>query len=74
MDKVMNVQIDMAVKGFNNLRKVIRRDLEGGVNVIILVATSPSGEDREVWSHSVFGLMDGPVSLTEKDEIIPLED
>lgn len=70
----MNVQLDMSVKGFTNLRKVIKRDLEGGINMIILVATSPSGEDREVRSHSRLGLLDSPVVINEGDDIIPIED
>lgn len=74
MDKVMNVQLDMAVKGFKNLRKVVKRDLDGGVNVILLVASSPEGEDREVRSHSRFGLLDYPVVINEGDDVISLED
>ena len=74
MDKVMNVKLDMEVKGFKNLRKVIKRDLEGGVNMILLVASSPDGEDREVKSHSRFGLLDYPVVINKGDDVISLED
>lgn len=74
MLNVMNVQVDMAAKGFHNLRKVIKHDLEGGVNSIIMVASSPEGVDREVKSHSVFGLLDYPVVINKGDDIIPLED
>lgn len=73
MLKVIDVQIDMVAKGFKNLRKVIKRDLEGGVNMILLVASSPSGEDREVRSHSVFGLLDYPVVINKGDDVISLE-
>ncbi len=73
MLKVMNVQIDMISKGFKNLRKVIKRDLEGGVNMILLVASSPEGVDREVKSHSVFGLLDYPVVINKGDDVISLE-
>ena len=74
MLKVISVQVDMEVKGFKNLRKVIKRDLEGGVNSIIMVASSPEGVDREVKSHSVFGLLDYPVVINKGDDVISLED
>lgn len=74
MNKVMDVQLDMVAKGFHNLRKVLKKDLEGGINMIMLVATSPSGEDRQVRSHSVFGLLDYPVTINRGDIVIPMED
>lgn len=71
--EIMNVQLDMTAKGFTNLRKVLKRNLDGELFAILYVATSPSGEDRQVRSHSVFGLLDYPVVIQEGDEVISME-
>ena len=71
--ETIDLQIGMDIKGFTNLRKVLKRNLDRGLFAVLFVATSPEGEDREVKYHSVFGLLDYPVVIQEGDEVISME-